>query len=145
MSEDRGWNGVEMDMGGGEERGERQSDGQGGDRVCVCVCVRLLDEAMEGVNPFLHHYLVSATALTLISLRAARPARSLPHPSIYRSTPDAPPHRHHPSLPPHLFSPPSLLLPLLPPSLSLSFLQRFPHFLCLSLVLRFIFVSVEID
>lgn len=30
---------------------------------------------MEGVNPFLHHYLVSATALTLISLRAARPAR----------------------------------------------------------------------
>lgn len=46
--------------------------------AAVCVCARLSDEAMEGVNPFLHHYLVSATALTLISLRAARPTTSPP-------------------------------------------------------------------
>ena len=120
-----------------KRRTERGGDGQGmggglkearwrgwvtGREVVVCV----LDERMEGVNPFLHHYLVSATALTLISLRAARPARSLPHPSIHPSTPFKPHHQ------------PSLLIPFTSFSFflcSLFFLQRFPHFLCLSLSL----------
>lgn len=78
-------------------------------------------EEMEGVNPFLHHYLVSATALTLISLRAAGTARSLPHPSIHSSNTPPP----SPCLP-HLL----LFLPLLslfPPAISTLPLSRSHH------------------
>lgn len=71
---------------------EGGGDGRRGCRVMsreVVVCV--LDAGMERVNPFLHHYLLSATALTLISLRAARPARNLPHPSIlFKTSPSTP-------------------------------------------------------
>lgn len=101
--------------GGGEER-RGGGDGELSGEAVVCV----LDEGMEGVNPFLHHYLVSATALTLISLRATRLARSLPHPSIHPSTPFKPLCHHPPLLPPHpfhllVFLP---LLSLFPPAIS---------------------------
>lgn len=103
----------------------RRGGGEGELSREAVVCV--LYEGMEGVNPFLHHYLVSASALTLISLRAARLARTLPHHSIHPSTPFKT-LRHHPS---------SRLIPFTSMSFflcSLYFLQRFPHFLCLSCV-----------
>lgn len=136
-NQDRKWKySTEAEWGGEMDRGwgRRGRGGGGGGREVRCwvtgreVVVCVLDEGMEGVNPFLHHYLVSATALTLISLRAARPARSLPHPSIHPSTPFKPHHHHHHHA--------SLLIPFTSFSFflcSLFFLQRFPHFLCLSL------------
>lgn len=114
----------------------RRGGGEGELSREAVVCV--LYEGMEGVNPFLHHYLVSASALTLISLRAARLARTLPHHSIHPSTPFKT-LRHHPS---------SRLIPFTSMSFflcSLSISSSDFHTSSVSRALCFIFVSVEID